>query len=162
MKEEDDKDVENGEDPGQKEVDRSAAEEVAEVQEVILKNAEGENNSGDEAEISQRIERNTTDRENGESEQEPRETDPPENVLDPVFPVIIQSPSHVAVEDRKTVDDRKDDRHRKEMKEGSCTGNPSEGVVMEAVDVQIGGNDGEKSDAEEPGHDLQPSSATDV
>ena len=33
---------------------------------------------------------------------------------------------------------------------------------METADVEIGGNDGQKSDAEEPGRDLQPTPAADA
>jgi hypothetical protein len=48
------------------------------------------------------------------------------------------------------------------MKEGTNTGDPSEGVIVDAADVQNGRNDGEKSDAEKPSRDLQPTPAADA
>ena len=45
VEEKDDQDVENGEDAGQEEIDRPAADEGADVQKVILKDAEGKKNS---------------------------------------------------------------------------------------------------------------------
>ena len=89
-------------------------------------------------------------------------TPSPEDILDPVFPVIVRGPPHGAKEDNEAVDDRKGDRRRKEVKQDAGPGDPSEGIVMEAAEVEIRRNDRQKDDAEEPGRDLQPASAADA
>ena len=41
------------------------------------------------------------------------------------------------------------------------TGDPTEKIVMESAEVKIGGNNGQKYDAEQPSGNLQPPSAAD-
>ena len=69
MEEKDDQDIERGQDSGQEEIDRSAADEGADVQKIVLEDAEGEKNGGDEAEIPQRVDGNAADRQDREGEE---------------------------------------------------------------------------------------------
>ena len=160
MEEKNDRKVERGENSGEEEVDRSLAHEGADVQEVIFQNAEGKKDRRDETEISQRVDGNAADRKDREGEQKGGKTQPPEDVFDPVFLMIVRRLFHRPIENRETVDDRKGDRRRIDVKQHAGAGDPTEGIVMESIQVEIGGNDGQKRDAEQPGGNLQPPSST--
>ena len=111
VEEKDHEDIEPGENAGQEEIDRSPADEGADVQKVIFEDAEGEKNGRDKAEIPQRVDGNTADGQDRQCQEQRGKPQPPEDVLDPISLMVVRGLLHRAIENRKTVDDRKGD-HR--------------------------------------------------
>ncbi|EKD22364.1 MAG: hypothetical protein ACD_87C00028G0003 [uncultured bacterium] len=162
MEQKDNEDVKCGENARQDDIARSSADEDADVQKIIFQDAESEKNCGDKAEISQRVDGDAADRKDGTGKKEGGKTQSSEDVLDPVSRRIVGGPLHGAIKEHQAVDDGRDGRRGKKVKERPGAGDPAEIIVMEPADVKIRGDNGQKSDREEQRGDLQPPSAVDA
>jgi hypothetical protein len=64
------------------------------VQKIVFKDTKGKKNGGDEAEIPQRVDRNTADRKDCTGQEKRRKTYPSEDILDPVSCLVVGASPH--------------------------------------------------------------------